>query len=172
MGTKRCTFSATVHGVDDKGRLNSYTSRMIDSDPVAEVSSDLPALYGMDPMARRNTFVGTRQGVLHEVPAGLEGQVIWPIGTVHRQCTRAPSGHLMLPLGKGAKVRVTKVKEDCKSVAENEFLKRRLRREERHNQSGCALDQLESQPEAQSMQQGSVIRTCPKSPQSQYRHQV
>ena len=169
-GTQKCTFSATVHGVDDQGRINSYTSQVIDSDPVAEESSELPALYGMDPMARRNTFVGTRQGVLHEVPAGLEDQVIWPIGTVHRQCTRAPSGHLMLPLGKGAKVRVTKVKEDGKSVAESQFLKRKLRREERHNQSVSALDQLESQSEAQSLQQSSVIRTCPKSPQSQYRH--
>ncbi len=97
-GTQKCTFSATVHGVDDQGRVNSYTSQVIDSDP--EESSELPALYGMDPMASRNTFVGTRKGVLHEVPAGLEDQIGWPVGTVHRKCTRAPSGHMLLPFGK------------------------------------------------------------------------
>ena len=168
-GTKKCTFSATVHGVDDKGRINSYTSQVIDSDPVAEESSELPALYGMDPMASRNTFVGTRKGVLHEVPAGLEDQIGWPVGTVHRKCTRAPSGHMMLPFGKGASYSVTE--EPAMSVAEKEFLKEwRIRREERHNQSGGALDDLESQIEARLMQQRSGIRTCPKSPQSQYRH--
>ncbi len=100
-GIKKCTYSATVHGIDDKGKINSFTSPVIDKDPETGESSEVPALYGREPMAKRNTFVGTRHGFLHEVPDGKEDQIIWPPGTVHRRCEVSPSGHLMLPLGKG-----------------------------------------------------------------------
>ena len=84
-GTKKCTWSATVHGVDRKGYVVSYTAPVIDADDDGELSA-VPPLYGLFPMAERNTFMGTRAGVLHEVPEGMEDQIIWPKGTIHRRC--------------------------------------------------------------------------------------
>jgi len=97
-GTKQCTWSATVHGVDKMGKVCSYTAPVIDPDSGTDEPSAVPPLYGLIPMAERNTFMGTRHGVLHEVPEGMEDQIVWPKGTIHRRCIKAPSGHWMIPL--------------------------------------------------------------------------
>ncbi len=58
----------------------------------------IPAIYGMDPMRDKNTFIGTKTGTLHQVPPGMENHIIWPEGTWTIQGVVSPSGHLMLPI--------------------------------------------------------------------------
>ena len=97
-GVTRCTSIATVQVVDEEGLVLPYTARVVDPDEVTGEESALPPIYGLVQMAERNTFIDTRAGVLHEVPEGKEGTVIWPKGTKQRQCTMNRSGHWVLPI--------------------------------------------------------------------------
>ena len=47
-------------------------------------------------MSKLNVFFGTRQGTFTMVPDGQENHIIWPEGTKHYQCVKAPSGHWLL----------------------------------------------------------------------------
>ncbi len=58
-------------------------------------------------MARENTFIGTKTGTLHMVPDGKEDEILWPMGTKHRQCIKSPSGHWMLRVSRWDKPKST-----------------------------------------------------------------
>ena len=92
-GQEECTHQATVPGALQEGDLATYKATVLQGE-----AAPVPPLYGLDPMAERNTFVGTRTGYLHEVPIGMEHLIRWPQGTVHRRCVKTRSGHWCLPV--------------------------------------------------------------------------
>ena len=94
-GVQQCTREALIHGVVAEGYLITYQA------PVLEESGKaVPGLYGLDPMADRNTYVGTATGKLHMIPPGTDDQIIWPKGTKTLSCVKSRSGHWMLPISK------------------------------------------------------------------------
>ena len=92
-GQEECTHQATVPGALQEGDLAVYKATVLQGE-----AAPVPRLYGLEPMAERNTFVGTRTGYLHEVPIGMEHLIRWPQGTVHRRCVKTRSGHWCLPV--------------------------------------------------------------------------
>jgi len=104
QGTDKCTREALMYGVTDEGDLVSFEGPVLE-----EHGTDVPALYGLDPMASRNTYVGTRLGKLHMIPNGTDDQIIWPKGTKTIQCDKSRSGHWMVPIS-----RWSKYKGQCK----------------------------------------------------------
>ena len=99
-GQEESTDVATVRGIVQTGDVVEYQAPVLRG-----AASAVPPLYGLEPMAQRNTYVGTRSGVLHEVPIGKEHLIQWPEGTVHRQCTKARSGHWCLPVSHWKKLK-------------------------------------------------------------------
>ena len=105
-GVQQCTREALIHGVVAEGDLITYKA------PVLEESGKaVPGLYGLDPMADRNTYVGTATGKLHMIPPGTDDQIIWPKGTKTLSCVKSRSGHWMLPISKWDKYNGGKVQE-------------------------------------------------------------
>ena len=90
-GQEECTDIATVRGIVQTGDVVEYQAPVLRG-----AASAVPPLYGLEPMAQRNTYFGTRSGAQHEVPFDREHSIQWPEGTVHRQCTKARSGHWCL----------------------------------------------------------------------------
>ena len=70
-GVEQCTRQATRHGIIEEGAHVTYTAPVLE-----ERGTAVPALYGLDPMAERNTYVDTKSGVLHQVPEGKEHEII------------------------------------------------------------------------------------------------
>jgi hypothetical protein len=64
--------------------------------PAVIPQSDVPPLMGNDTMSRLNVYFGTRKGTFTMIPEGSDDQIIWPPGTKHIQCVKAPSRHWLL----------------------------------------------------------------------------
>ena len=94
--TETCTHQAGVYGVSDAGDLMIYTAPVVPPDSETGAPSLLPPLYGLVSMAECNAFMGTRHGLLAQVPDGAESQIVWPPGTKFIQCRKAPSGHWLM----------------------------------------------------------------------------
>ena len=47
-------------------------------------------------MAKNNVYFGTRKGTFTMIPEGSDDKIVWPPGTRHFQCQKAPSGHWLL----------------------------------------------------------------------------
>ena len=86
---KICRQKAAVHCCLTDGTLMKYC-------PAVIPGSGVPPLVGVDTMSKLNVFFGTRQGTFTMVPDGQENDIIWPEGTKHYQCVKAPSGHWLL----------------------------------------------------------------------------
>jgi len=69
---------------------------MIKYCPVVTPQSDVPPLMGNDTMSELNVYFGTRQGTFTMIPEGSDDKIIWPPGTKHIQCVKAPSRHWLL----------------------------------------------------------------------------
>ena len=87
---KQCTHQAFTPCGLPNGEVTNYHS------PVIADNSDIPSLLGLNSMAEDNTFFGTRNGLMAQVPSGTENKINWPKGTSFRQCEKAPSGHWLL----------------------------------------------------------------------------
>ena len=92
-GSLTAEFTAINHGMTNEGIRLSYETLALE-----EEGSNISGIYGMAPMAKRSTFLGTRRGTLSMVPDGHEDEIIWPSGTKHIQVVFSKSGHLMLPI--------------------------------------------------------------------------
>ncbi len=97
--------AATIHGVVGEGDQISYSAPVLE-----EEGAEVPALYGLDPMAARNTYVGTRTGRLHMIPEGKDDEIIWPKGTRVIECKKARPGHWMIPISRWHKLKRKKDK--------------------------------------------------------------
>ena len=86
---KSCTHKASVPGILENGMKINYHTPVIPD-------SEVPSLYGLDAMAKTNTYVGTKTGKLAMIPNGTDDQIIWPPGTTFIQCRKAPSQHWIL----------------------------------------------------------------------------
>ena len=95
QGVEQCTRQATCHGIIEEGAHVTYTAPVLEDGDTA-----VPALYGLDPMAERNTYVGTTPWVLHQVPEGREHEIVWPEGTTTLTCKKSRSGHWLLPISR------------------------------------------------------------------------
>ena len=58
--------------------------------------SSVPPLVGLEMMSRNNVYFGTRRGTFTMIPEGTDDKIIWPKGTPHIDCVKAPSGHCLL----------------------------------------------------------------------------
>ena len=94
--TEVCTHQAGVYCILQNGTVLIFTAPVIPPDSNTGEPSTLPPLYGLNSMAERNTYMGTRHGVLAQVPDGEEDKIQWPPGTVFLQCKKTPSGHWLL----------------------------------------------------------------------------
>ena len=93
--TESCHYEALVPGrLHDGGNLE-FAAPVIPSDGQGG-ESDIPALVGLEDMARMNCFIGTRPGTMHMVPDGQEKAIQWPPGTRCVQMEKAPSGHWLI----------------------------------------------------------------------------
>jgi hypothetical protein len=73
--TEVCTHQAGVYCILQNGTVLVYTAPVIPPDSVTGEPSTLPPLYGLNSMAEKNTYMGTRNGVLAQVPDGKEEEI-------------------------------------------------------------------------------------------------
>ena len=84
-----------MYGCVAEGHVIAYEAPVLEGN-----GSGVPPLYGLEPMARDNTYFGTRTGVLHQIPEGTDDLIIFPPGTKTMKLARAKSGHWLLPISK------------------------------------------------------------------------
>ena len=94
-GVEHCTRSAKIFGCVAEGNVIEYEAPVLEG-----TGSGVPPLYGLEPMARDNVYFGTRTGVMHRIPEGSDHLITFPPGTTTIKCTKAESGHLLLPISK------------------------------------------------------------------------
>ena len=94
-GVEHCTRSAKVFGCVAEGDVIEYEAPVLEG-----TGAEVPPLYGLEPMARDNVYFGTRTGVMHRIPEGTDDQIVFPPGTKTIKCSKAKSGHWMLPISK------------------------------------------------------------------------
>ena len=88
---KTCTHQATVYGCLESGDIMTYSAPVIPNSDNG--TSPIPSLYGLNSMAKENTYMGMRKGLMAMIPEGTDDQIVWPKGTRFIQCQKAPSGH-------------------------------------------------------------------------------
>ena len=94
-GSCKASNKCKVYGCLENGMLFPYEGDVIDG----EMGTDdytKPALYGMDKLRAMNCYIGCNRDTMHLVPMGHDSEIIWPPSTVHLQCERAQSGHMIL----------------------------------------------------------------------------
>lgn len=86
---KVCKRKAELPGCLLDGTVIKYCPTIIPE-------SSVPPLVGLDTMGANNVYFGTKLGTFTMIPEGTDDKIIWPPGTKHLQCVKAPSGHWLL----------------------------------------------------------------------------
>ena len=77
-GTQCVDKEATVTGAVAEGALITYTASVLEDE---QHGANVPGLLGLDPLAQRNTYVGSHNGCLVMIPSGTDKIIKWPSGT-------------------------------------------------------------------------------------------
>ncbi len=116
-GVQTVRREATVTGAVEEGSLITYTAAVLEDE---RHGAQVPGLLGLEPLAERNTYVGTHTGELAMVPNGTDLAIEWPKGTKRLRCVKGRGGHWMLPLGKWSNIKSRKVQEAFVNEIEHE----------------------------------------------------